>query len=72
MIGWFYTNRDGVVSRCGLHEISPKQLFQKLVGSATINPHTNPHSYVALCHFESGVSRPVNQIELQHLVSASP
>ncbi len=68
MLGWFYTNKDGVVCRCALHEISPSTLFQKLVGSATLDEAYNPNGYVALSHFESGVSRPLKQAELQHLV----
>lgn len=69
MVGWFYTNRDGVICRCALHEISPATIFQKLVGSATLDEEFNPYAYVALCHFESGISRPLKQQELQHLVS---
>jgi hypothetical protein len=68
MVGWFYTNRDGVVCRCGLHEVGPRQLYEKLVGASSFGALGNAAGYVALCHFESGVARPLKQDELQHMV----
>jgi hypothetical protein len=56
------------VCRSSLHEISPMALFTKLAGQQTSDSVTNPMSYVALCHYESGISRPVKQHELQFLV----
>jgi len=66
--GWWYTNSEGVVTRASLHEVSPQSLFQKLIGQQTADPAINPFQYVALAHYDSGVSRPLKQHELQHLL----
>lgn len=73
ILGWFFTSRDGVVVRASNHEISPQALYQKLTGSqGSTSASMNPFNYVALAHYESGVSRPLKQAELQQLVRAAP
>ena len=69
IIGWYYTNKEGICCRSALHEISSQALFQKLTGQQNKDPQLNPFGYVALAHFESGVSRMVKQHELQDIVS---
>lgn len=68
IVGWYYTNKEGVVSRCSLHEIGSQALYQKLTLQQTLDPVSNPYGYVAIAHYESGVSRPLKQAELQHVV----
>lgn len=73
ILGWFFTSRDGVVVRASNYEISPQALYQKLTGSqGSTSASMNPFNYVALAHYESGVSRPIKQAELQQLVRAAP
>ena len=45
-------------------------MFQKLVGMATLDDARNPYGYIALAHYDSGLSRPVKQQELQQIVGA--
>ena len=68
---WFYTSRDGAVCRASPHECSPSAFYQKLVGMAMVDENRNPYGYVGLAHYDSGVSRPVKQHELQQIVSSS-
>mmetsp|Transcript_10945 Transcript_10945/g.23598 ORF Transcript_10945/g.23598 Transcript_10945/m.23598 type:complete len:769 (-) Transcript_10945:646-2952(-) len=74
IVGWFYTSKEGIVSRASNHEISPQALYQKLTGAQTKDPASNPFGYVAIGHYESGISRPLKQQELQQVLSqaASP
>ena len=66
---WFYTSRDGAVARASPHECSPTAVYQKFVGMAVVDESRNPYGYIGLAHYDSGVSRPVKQQELQQLVS---
>ena len=68
---WFYTSRDGVVCRASPHECSPQAVFQKLVGMINVDESRNPYGYVALVHYDTGISRPIKQHELQDIVSDS-
>ena len=44
-------------------------MYQKLVGCAHIDESRNPYGYIALVHYNNGISRPVKQHELQEIVS---
>jgi len=66
---WFYTSRDGSVCRALPHECNPQTVYQKLVGCAHVDESHNPYGYLALVHYEDGISRPVKQHELQEIVS---
>ena len=55
------------MQRASSAEISPQALFQKLVHGQSVPASAWP-GYVALAHYDSGVSRPLKQQELQQLV----
>ncbi|GAX74082.1 hypothetical protein CEUSTIGMA_g1532.t1 [Chlamydomonas eustigma] len=68
IFGWFYTSRDGVVVRASNHEISSQAVFHKLAGMQSANLDRNPFNYVALAHYDSGISRPLKQNELHQML----
>ncbi len=55
--------------KAGPQELTPQTVFQRFIGTHTADVKRNPFNYVALAHFDSGVSRPMKQGELQQIVS---
>eukprot|EP00955_Chlamydomonas_euryale_P044062 352800-Chlamydomonas_euryale.AAC.8 len=67
LVAWFYTSRDGVVTRAPTHEVGPQAVFRKLVGRVA-STSDNPNGYVAIAHYNNGVSRLLKEGELMELV----
>lgn len=68
IIGWYYTDRDGVVCKATASEVSSAAVLHKLCASHVLDLSYNPFSYVAVAHYASGVCRLLRRDELQLLV----
>lgn len=66
MLGWWFTS-GGAVAKQAQHDISAQALAHKLIG-AQVASAQNPHNFVALVHYDSGISRPLKQQELLQVV----
>lgn len=72
VLGHYYTNRDGCVSRFSAHEITRQAIYQRFATLHVLDPHINPFGYIAVAHYSTGVSRLLKRPELQDLVSPRP
>lgn len=70
LVAWFYTTKDGVVAKASPHELNCSTLLLKLLTIQTGPTRLNPHGYVAMARYESGIVRPMKSNELESLLSS--
>lgn len=67
-IGHFYSNKDGVVCKHMLHDITRQTVYQRIAARHVLDPRSNAFGYIAVAHYGSGVSRLLKRPEFQELV----
>lgn len=65
---WFYTNSNGEVDRAEEHELVPSSIMLKLLA---MQASSEDKGIVAVAHYQSGLRKPLNETELESLVSFS-
>ncbi|MEW5307453.1 MAG: hypothetical protein WDW36_009848 [Sanguina aurantia] len=71
IVGWYHTDRDGVVCKASASEVSSAAVLHKLCAAHVQDLSSNPLSYVAVAHYGSGVCRLLRRDELQALLKTT-
>eukprot|EP00798_Chlamydomonas_sp_ICE-L_P031755 gene31755-6953_t len=71
ILGWFYTSREGSVSRVSPQEASLEALFHRLTSGQVLD-QASVSRHVAVAHFSTGISRPVDYEELRTIAFILP